>query len=257
MAWVIPERLVRVQLKRHNERNWCFPGVHLSASVGPLNPGQQVVVVVPCFNEARSIARLVETVLSLIPVVIVVNDASTDDTRLLAQKSGASVLNHAANLGKGAALATGLRQAQEDGAEFVITMDGDGQHDPVDLPGFLAAIEADDADLVVGNRMTDSQTMPWLRKRVNLWMSRRLSRRARKELPDTQCGYRLIRLAAWWELDLHTTGFEVESEMLMAFLAAGKRVRFVPVRTIYKEEHSKIHPLRDTIRWLRWWWGGK
>jgi len=75
------------------------------------------------------------------------------------------------------------------------------------------------------------------------------------ELPDSQCGFRLIRLARWRELRLTTSRFEVESEMLMAFVRAGACVRFVPVQTIYKTEQSKIHPLRDTVRWFRWWWG--
>ena len=222
-------------------------------SVDALSYTPSVAVVIPCFNEGRSIAALVKAVHPVLPDVFVIDDGSGDDTALAAKSAGARLIRHAANLGKGAALKDGLRQAWVEEFKFAVTMDGDGQHDPADLPAFLAAAAADDADLVIGNRMLGVRSMPWLRRQVNRWMSRRISRRAGTELPDTQCGYRLIRLAAWHELELTTSRFEVESEMVLAFLAAGRRVRFVPVRTIYKTEQSKIHPIRDTVRWFRWW----
>jgi glycosyltransferase involved in cell wall biosynthesis len=213
----------------------------------------QLAVVVPCFNEARHIASLVGAIRPVIAQVLVVDDGSTDETARLAAEAGADVLRQAENRGKGVALRKGLQAAFDAGCEYAITMDGDGQHDPADLPNFVAAAERGEADLVVGNRMAAPQSMPWLRRWVNRWMSRRISRLACRPLPDTQCGYRLVRLSAWRELELQTTGFEIESEMLLSFVAAGLRVEFVPVRTIYKTEQSKIHPVRDTIRWFRWW----
>jgi DNA-binding transcriptional LysR family regulator len=84
-------------------------------------------------------------------------------------------------------------------------------------------------------------------------MSRRLSQAAGRELPDSQCGFRLMDLEAWAAMMLTTSHFEVESEVLLAFIRAGHCVGFVPIRAIYKEEQSKIHPVRDTVRWMRWW----
>jgi hypothetical protein len=75
---------------------------------------------------------------------------------------------------------------------------------------------------------------------------------AGRELPDTQCGFRLVRLASWQALNLQTRHFEIESEMLMEFIRAGQGVGFVPIEVIYKSEQSKIHPVRDTVRWFRW-----
>ena len=95
--------------------------------------------------------------------------------------------------------------------------------------------------------------MPRIRRFVNRWMSRRLSKAAGAELPDTQCGFRLMNLDAWSHLPIHCDRFEIESEVLLAFLKAGHRVSFVPIRTLYKSEQSKIHPITDTIRWFRWW----
>jgi len=218
-----------------------------------LSAAANIVVVIPCLNESGHIADLVRAVRPHVARVIVVDDGSTDATGELAQGAGAMVIRHAHTLGKGAALNAGLARGFTEGFQFALTMDGDGQHDPADLPTFIAVAAGGEADLVIGNRMLDAPAMPWLRRQVNRWMSRRLSQRAGRELPDTQCGYRLVRLAAWRELKLRTTGFEVESEMLLAFLNAGRAIRFVPVRTLYQTGRSKIHPVRDTLRWFRWW----
>jgi hypothetical protein len=88
-------------------------------------------------------------------------------------------------------------------------------------------------------------------------MSRELSRLAGCELPDTQSGYRLMRLAAWGEVPLQTDRFEIESELLLAFVRAGRQVSFVPVSVKYLDEQSKIHPWHDTVRWCRWWRGAR
>src|SRR5262249_16792919 len=109
------------------------------------------------------------------------------------------------------------------------------------------------APLVVGNRMHQAQAIPWLRRRVNRWMSRRLSKRAGLTLPDSQCGFRLLELKAWAGLRLTTRHFEVESETLMAFVAAGNRIEFVAIRVIGRGPQSHIHPILDTVRWWRWW----
>jgi len=95
--------------------------------------------------------------------------------------------------------------------------------------------------------------MPWVRRWVNRWMSRRISKAAGQEMPDSQCGFRLMNLEAWSRIPITASRFEVESEMLLKFARAGQVIRFVPIRVIYKNEKSKIHPLQDTVRWFRWW----
>jgi glycosyltransferase involved in cell wall biosynthesis len=163
------------------------------------------------------------------------------------------LISHKRNFGKGAALRTGLSQALERGFEWALTLDGDGQHAPDELSAILRCAEQGGASLVVGNRMHNARAIPWLRRQVNWWMSRKLSRLAGRSLPDTQCGLRLIHLATWASLPLKTERFEVESETLMAFLAAGQRVEFVPIRVIRSGRRSHIHPVTDSLRWLRWW----
>lgn len=212
----------------------------------------QCAVVIPCLNEAGTIGSLVREVRIVLPAVIVVDDGSSDATGKRASAEGAEVVRHAQPQGKGAALNSGWRRAHERGFYWALTMDGDGQHSPGDIPTFLDCAAESRASLIVGNRMANPAGMPWLRKRVNAWMSRRLSQVAGCPLPDTQCGFRLIDLKVWAGLQLQTSHFEIESEMLLAFAAAGHRIEFVPIQVIYEEEESKIRPLRDTWRWFRW-----
>jgi hypothetical protein len=173
----------------------------------------------------------------------------------LARAAGAEVIRCGGGQGKGAALRAGWKRAAERGFGWALTMDGDGQHAAEDIPTLLAAATPGDADLVAGNRMARAEKMPWLRRQVNRWMSRKLSRAAGAELPDSQCGFRLIKLDVLSTLTLTTEHFEIESEVLLGFVARGHRVKFAPVQVIYRNERSKIRPLRDVVRWFRWWRG--
>ncbi len=209
--------------------------------------------VVPCLNEERSIEALVTAVRRLLAVVIAVDDGSSDRTAECAARAGAVVIKHSRNSGKGAALRSGWLRAASDAFEWVLTLDGDGQHSAEDIPLFFEHAERTGASLVVGNRLHDHVHMPWLRRFVNRWMSRRLSKVAGQNLPDSQCGFRLVKVSALQSLSLTTDHFEIESEMLLAFARARLPIAFVPIRALYKSEQSKIHPVKDTLRWFRWW----
>ncbi len=208
---------------------------------------------IPCLNEEQSISAVVKGVRCHLPHVIVVDDGSRDQTAKRAAEAGAEVIRQESTQGKGAALCAGWRRAQEGGFSWALSLDGDGQHAPEDIPGFLSAAVGGGVDLVVGNRMDAVANMPWLRRRANRWMSRQLSEAAGLWLPDSQCGFRLMRLDAWALLPIATSHFEIESEVLLEFVARGLAIKFVPVKAIYKDEQSKIHPLRDTVRWFKWW----
>jgi glycosyltransferase involved in cell wall biosynthesis len=208
--------------------------------------------VVPCFNEAAHIRGVVTEIQKHLPNVIVVDDGSTDATAKESKIAGAEVLLLPKNSGKGAALRHGWRHAHQLGFQWVLMLDGDGQHDASEIPFFLQCAKKADAQLVVGNRMKNPDAMPFIRRRANRWMSRRISQLTGVELPDSQCGFRLAHLETLLDLPLHANRFEIESAMLVAFLAAGKKVEFIPIRTIYKSNASNINPLTDTFRWLRW-----
>ena len=209
-------------------------------------------VLIPCLNEAEQIGTLVRGVREHVLEVIVIDDGSRDATAERAVEAGAEVIRHAVSRGKGAALRSGWERARERGFDWVLMMDGDGQHAPSDIPAFLACAAGDGAGLMIGNRMASADRMPWLRRVVNRWMSRRLSRMAGRELPDTQCGFRMINLTLLQSLSLNADHFETESELVLEVAAAGHPIWFVPIQVIYRGEASKIHPLVDTWRWFRW-----
>lgn len=208
---------------------------------------------IPSFNEAATIGDVVRAVRGHLATVFVVDDGSTDGTASNAAAAGAEVVRHAANRGKGAALRVGFQHLRDRGFQWALLLDGDGQHAAEDIPKFFHCAEATGASLVIGNRMNNARQMPRLRRLVNRWMTRRLSRRAGVRLADSQCGFRLVKLAAVADDRLKTNHFEIESEMLLAVIAAGVKVEFVPVQVIYRTNVSKIHPVLDTWRWLRWW----
>jgi glycosyltransferase involved in cell wall biosynthesis len=212
--------------------------------------------VIPCLNEARSIGAVISASLKQVGAVWVVDDGSFDATRAEAERAGATVIHHPTNLGKGASIRDGLFALQAAGFEFAVILDGDGQHDSADIPRLLEAAN-EGADLVIGNRMGASAEMPFLRRIVNRWMSAKLGQRLGMECPDTQCGFRVVRLTAWAGLTLRQNRFEVESEMLASFARAGLKVAFVPVKYLPAQRKSRIHPIADSIRWLRWWFATK
>jgi glycosyltransferase involved in cell wall biosynthesis len=211
-------------------------------------------IIIPAWNEALTLGPLVKRARTQAERVIVVDDGSTDATGALAEAAGAAVLRHPRNLGKGAALRTGLRHARAQGCHWAVTLDADGQHAPEDIPAFRERAATTGCGLVVGNRMGFAGQMPWLRRAANRWLSRQLSRRAGRSLPDSQCGFRLLHLEAWARLPLSTEHFEVESETLLAFVATGQRVEFVPIAVLPSPRPSRIRPLPDSMRWLRWWY---
>lgn len=209
-------------------------------------------VVIPCLNEAAAIGPLLLEVRQHLPAIVVVDDGSTDGTAAAASAAGARVLRHPAPRGKGAALRTGLTALSEQGCSWALLMDGDGQHAAADIPRFLSRAADRRVHLLVGNRMANAQGMPWLRRVANRWMSARLSRISGQALPDSQCGFRLMNLDAWAQVELTTSHFEIDSELLLAFLERGYAVEFLPIRVIYGAEQTKINAWRDGWRWLAW-----
>jgi len=210
------------------------------------------IAVVPCLNEAATIPEVVSGLAGRVRSVIVVDDGSTDLTASKARDAGAEVLRHGKPRGKGAAMATGWARATEQGAEWVLFLDGDGQHDPAEADRFLEQADRG-AQLVIGNRMGNPCPMPPLRWFTNGWVSRRVSRLAGCRVPDALCGYRLVHLPTLAALGLRSRRYEIESEMTVAFGRQGLPIVSVPISCRYRSERSRISPIRDTLRWFRWY----
>jgi glycosyltransferase involved in cell wall biosynthesis len=213
----------------------------------------RVVALIPAYNEAAKIAEVTKQTRPYVAQVVVIDDGSADATAQLAGQAGATVLRHPKNRGKGAAIATALEFFGKSGAEFGVFLDADGQHDPGEIPKFVEAARALSADVVVGTRMTETRDMPVVRKLTNQFTSWVTSKLAGQTIPDSQCGYRLVRRCVLKDLQLSSSRFETETEMLIQAGRAGHKIANVPVRTIYGNaaRASHIHPVRDTIRFFK------
>ena len=201
-----------------------------------------ILALIPAHDEAARIAPVVRAAAAQVPV-LVVDDGSSDATADVAASAGATVLSQYPNQGKGAALRAGFARAIADGALAVVTLDGDGQHDPAELPRFLEAEARRPAELIVGKR--DFGRMPPIRRLSNTAGTILLSAAVGRWVPDNQSGYRLVgrRLMAAM-LASREDGFAFEVEMIAVCLREGWPIRWVPISTIYGNERSHIRPLR-------------
>jgi glycosyltransferase involved in cell wall biosynthesis len=212
-------------------------------------PELKAIVIIPAYNESRSIQRVIQACLPHIPV-LVVDDGSKDDTASLAEAQGAVVIRQIPNQGKGAAFRKGFRYCLENGYEVAITLDADGQHDPSEIPLFLEEYQQRHQGLIIGRR--DFSQMPFVRKFANSTGKILISSIAGQEIHDNQSGYRLISIPlAKLLLDSTENGFEFEVEMLALCLKHDLGLGWVPIKTIYADQGSHIRPLHHLFEYFR------
>lgn len=209
-----------------------------------------VVAVIPAYNEERFIASVILTALQYADRVIVVDDGSTDRTARVAGLAGAEIVVMAENGGKGRALNAGLNRACERGADVVVTLDGDAQHDPADIPQLCRPILAGDADVVIGSRFLD------VRSKIPIWrqfgqhaLTFVTNRASGIDTTDSQSGFRALTACAARALHFHTGGLAVESEMQFQLRHAALRVVEVPVHVQYRDG-NKRNPIRHGLQVL-------
>lgn len=209
----------------------------------------RILALIPAYDEGPRIATVVAATREHLPVVVI-DDGSADDTAAAATSAGATVLRQHPNAGKGAALRAGFRHALDDGAVAVVTLDADGQHDPAEIPSFLAAFAESRPELIIGQR--DLARMPLARRVSNTLGGAALAVALGRTVPDNQSGYRLIGQTLMRALlDSDETGFEFEVEMIARCLALGLPLTSVPIRTIYAGAPSHIRPLHHLREFAR------
>jgi len=216
----------------------------------------KIITIIPAYNEVDAIGEVVNGV-KYYSDVLVVDDGSTDETSSLAIKSGARVIKHDKNMGKGAAIKTGLNTAVDEDYDLMILLDGDGQHDPRCIPRLLEGI--DGVDVLIGSRFLDipPQNMP-LHRRLSNGITTRLIRFVTGyNITDSQCGFRVIsKKAAPLFLDISYNDYVYESEVLCKASENNLVVDEVPIECIYGNEKSYvqfrhvIHYLMFTLRLL-------
>lgn len=212
-----------------------------------------IVIVVPTYNNAKTIGGVLADIKQYANHIIVVNDGSTDDTaQILSEIEGIEIIAHQHNCGKGTALKNGLCKAKEEGYRYAITIDSDGQHFASDIPTFVEEIERTPDNLLVGARNIQADNMPgkntFANKFSNFWFKLETG----VKLPDTQSGYRLyplqlMNVQKWY----YTAKYEFELEALVFASWAGVEVRNIPINVYYPPEGERVshfRPWRDFTR---------
>lgn len=208
------------------------------------------VALIPAYNCAEALGGVLSSLSTQGLDIIVVDDGSSDGTPEVATAGGARLIRHRENRGKGAALRTGFQCALDLGYGGVITLDADGQHDPSEIPAFLA--RALHADLILGTRDRRGSAMPFHRRLSNWATSAILMWRTGQPVADSQTGFRYLARPLVAAVEFKTNRFQAESEILIRASMAGFRFDEVAVATIYTGEASQIRALRDSFNfaWL-------
>jgi glycosyltransferase involved in cell wall biosynthesis len=207
-----------------------------------------ISIVIPVFNEAGTLAAVLGKVQQLKLAqaeIIVVDDGSIDGSAEIALKAGANVIRHPYNIGNGAAVKTGIRAAR---GRFIVLMDGDGQHQPEDVPKLMA--EAFTYHMVVGARAKGSK-LRFHRNVANLLYNLLASYVTRFRVQDLTSGFRVLsRREALRFIDLLPNTFSYPTTLTLAFLRSGFTVKYVPIQTLYRAGQSKISLVTDGIRFF-------
>ena len=212
---------------------------------------ERVAVLIPAYKEEGTVAHVVTQAKRHLPDVIVVDDASPDQTSVRARLAGAIVLQRKENGGKGAALIEGFQYVLEQGFDAVIALDADGFHDPDQIPKFLQAYQRTHTPVLLGNRMSDPGRVPLVRRWSIRLMTHWLYRQQGVYVPDPPCGFRFYRCDVLPFLLKFGSSLPAEFETLL--LIAVRRIRVGSVSVIKKPHFHKswISPFRDIVRFAR------
>ncbi|MFQ6115137.1 MAG: glycosyltransferase family 2 protein [bacterium] len=214
----------------------------------------KICAVIPAYNASRTLKSVVDELRRYNPKIniVIIDDGSTDNTKDVAANLNVLVLEHHENLGKGAALKSGFSTALSMGAELIITLDADAQHNPHDIRKLFSKMEAESLDLVVGSRMSNTANMPVHRILSNKITSKLISWRVGQKIEDSQCGLRLIRAKLLKNINLESNRFETESELIMKSALNGFRIGSVAIETIYmRNGASAVKLIADTLRFIK------
>lgn len=214
----------------------------------------KICALIPAFNEAKHIARVVHGTKEHVETVVVIDDGSADDTFQIAQAAGATCLAQPYNSGKSSALRVGFEYARANDFTHVLTLDGDGQHLPQDIPALLRVAEETKAHLIIGTRPFALDAMPRARYYSNTLGSRLASALIGCTVRDSQSGFRLFQLDKLSNLQLRSQRYEIEMEVLIKMTRSGCTIAHAPIQMVYyhQDAHSHLRPIRDTARTCMW-----
>jgi len=213
----------------------------------------KLAVVIPAYNETKTIADVVQRTLNFVDLVVVVNDCSVDDTVARLQDSNAVVLNNEQNLGKAATLVKGFEYAMSQGVDAVITLDGDGQHKPEEIPRLIEFAAANPGTIGIAARRKNRSAAPPMRRFANAFADFWISWASGYPIADSQSGFRLypvVLFESGFGAFSGAQGFVFESKVLIEAAKCKIYSHSLPVDTIYRENARASHyrPFNDTAR---------
>lgn len=212
----------------------------------------KIAFLIPAYNEEKNINSVIQNLPADKKNIIVVDDGSNDKTSFIVKKMGVILIRHERNIGKGAAHKTGFNYAIKHGYDYVITLDGDGQHIPQESKRFIKHLEKNrKQDIIVGTRAYSLQNMPALRFFTNFMTSLVVSILAHNKIRDSQSGYRAISTKVLKKIKLTTSNYQAELEILIKMGRMGYKIGEVPITIIYGISESKIRPYTDTMRFIQ------
>jgi len=218
------------------------PGLQISGKRQKI----RVLAGIPAYNEARYVGSIVLQARQYVDEVIVVDDGSTDNTARVAELAGATVIRHAENRGKGAAIQSILAEAKKRNPDVLVLLDADSQHNPNEIPALIKPV-SEGFDLVIGSREAQKDKTPTYRRigRKVLLHSARLASKA--NITDSESGFRALSPKAINNLKLKATGFAIESEMITRAADRNLKITEVPISNIYTKDGSTLNPIRHGI----------
>lgn len=227
--------------------------------MNPQSLSSSLAVVVPCYNAGGRLLPVLEALAAVAPRLVLVDDGSTDGCTSAIDALATETVRFAHNRGKGHALLAGFEAAlSHPDVQVIACLDADGQHDPAELPGLVAAREAQEADLLIGSRSFTGGGVPFRSRFGNVMTVGVMSLLTGHRLPDTQSGYRLLsrRLATRAVAQLKGGRYETEMEILLLALSEGFSVKTSPIRTIYETGNPSSHfrKISDSWRIYRAMW---
>lgn len=215
-----------------------------------LNQTNKVCAVLPFYNEKDFIRDVVLNTLRFVDKVFAVDDGSNDASQTFINDiESVEIISLSSKCGKGFALQKGFDECLKYDYDFILTLDGDNQHKPELIPEFLEKIKY--FDVVIGNRLSDTNTMPLQRILSNKITSFVLSKITGQKIVDSQCGYRIYKKEVLQKVKTTSNGYEAESEIIIKSARAGFNIGFVNIPTIYGNEKSKMNPVKAIIGFIR------
>jgi len=203
----------------------------------------KIIAAIPCFNEQRCIGSVVVMTKKFVDSVIVIDDGSTDATAEVAAEAGATVHKHDQNRGYGAAIRSALEKGRQLGADVLVVLDGDGQHDPRDIPSLVKPLLEGEADVVVGSRfLGESMRPPFYRRLGQRILTFITNLGSGQTISDSQSGFRAYSSKALRELNLTESGMSASSEIQFAISKCGLRVADVSIHVSYLDR-AKRNPM--------------